>query len=297
MKIAIAAAAGNIGSRTAVKIAEAGVNTILLGRDVRKLEALKINDAICIATDLSDTNQVVKATAGAEALLWLVPPVSNYPSLKQSYEKIIKSGVEAVEANEIKRVVAITSIGAGSRDNLGTISYAGQIEEAFRKLKVNFVALRPGYFMENFLSQTVSIKDNGYFAFTYAPDHDIPFISTDDIGDVAAGYLLDDSWAGQWSRNLMGPRNITLTEAAEILSEWLNKPVVYRQKSLDDAGQELSNFGLPETIKRELIDLFEALGDPNGIYATARTFEAFTPTTFKKFVENKFAPVLNNFLS
>ena len=296
MKIAIAAASGNIGSRTAAKIAEAGVQTILLGRDARKLETLKINDAICIATDLSDTNAVIKATAGAEALLWLVPPVSNYPSLKESYEKVIKSGVEAVKANEIKRVVAITSIGAGSRDNLGTISYAGQIEEAFRKLKVNFVALRPGYFMENFSAQIASIKDDGYFTFTYAPDHDIPFISTDDIGDVAAGYLLDDSWAGQWNRNLMGPQNISLTEAAEILSEALDKPVVYRQKSLDDAGQELINAGLPETIKRELIDLFEALGDPDGIYATARTFEAFTPTTFKKFVENKFAPVQSNFL-
>ncbi len=42
MKIAIAAATGNIGSRTAAKIAEAGVQSILLGRDARKLEALKI---------------------------------------------------------------------------------------------------------------------------------------------------------------------------------------------------------------------------------------------------------------
>ena len=181
MKIAIAAAAGNIGSRVAYKIAEAGVQSILLGRDVSKLEALKINNAICIATDLSDTNAVIKATAGAEALLWLVPPISNYPSLRESYEKVIKTGVEAVKANEIKRVVAITSIGAGSRDNLGTVTYAGQIEDAFRQLKVNFVALRPGYFMENFLLQTAAIKNDRYFAFTYAPEHDIPFISTDDI--------------------------------------------------------------------------------------------------------------------
>ena len=85
----------------------------------------------------------------------------------------------------------------------------------------------------------------------------------------------------------MGPENITLTQAAEILSEALTKPVVYRQNSLDDAAQELTSFGLPETIRQELIDLFVALGDPDGIYATARTFEAFTPTTFKKFVGNK----------
>lgn len=293
MKIAIAAAAGNVGSRVADKIAEAGAQSILLGRDVGKLEALKINDTVCVATDLTDANQVIKATARAEALFWLVPPVSNYSSLRESYEKVITAGVEAVKANGIKRVVAITSIGAGSADKLGTITYAGQIEEAFRQLEVNFVALRPGYFMENFLLQTAAIKNDGHFTFTYAPEHDIPFVSTDDIGDVAAGYLLDDSWAGQWSRNLMGPRNITLTQAAEILSEALNKPVVYRQNSLDAAGQELTNFGLPETIKQELIDLFKALGDPNGIYATARTREDFTPTTFKKFIENKLVPALN----
>lgn len=293
MKIAIAAAAGNIGSRTARRIAEAGANTILLGRDTDKLERLKINDAICIATDLSDTNAVTEATVGADALLWLVPPTTDSTNFREWYEKVTEAGVEAVKANNIKRVVAISSIGAGNRENLGTISYTGRMEEAFRQLKVNFVALRPGYFMENFLMQADYIRNDGRFAFTYAPDHDIPFISTDDIGDVAAGYLLDDSWAGQWSRNLMGPRNMTLTEAAEILSERLNKPVVYRQNSLDDAGLELTNFGLPETVKRELIDLFKALGDPDGVYATARTFEAFTPTTFKNFVENKLMPILN----
>ncbi len=293
MKIAIAAATGNIGSRTAAKIAEAGVQSILLGRDARKLEALKINDAICIATDLSDTNAVTEATAGAEALLWLVPPVSNYPSLRGSYEKVITAGVEAVKANKIKRAVAITSIGAGSRDNLGTVTYAGKIEKAFRELKVNFVALRPGYFMENFLLQTAAIKNDGYFAFTYAPDHDIPFISTNDIGDVAARYLLDDSWAGQWSRNLMGPENITLTQAAEVLSKVINKSVNYRQISFETAGQGLINAGLSQTIQQELLELFEALGDPDGIYATARTAEDFTPTTFKKFVEDKLVPSLN----
>lgn len=293
MKIAIAAAGGNIGSRVAAKIAEAGVQSILLGNDVRKLEALKINGAICTAADLSDADAVAKATAGAEALFWLVPPVSNYSSLDDWYQKVTAAGVEAVKANKMERVVAVTSIGAGTRPNLGTVTYAGHIEKAFRQLKINFVALRPGYFMENFLMQTDSIKNNGHFAFTYAPDHDIPFISTDDIGDVAARYLLDDSWSGQWSRNLMGPENMTLTRAAEILSEVLHKPVAYRQNSLDAARQELLKFGLPETIKQELIDLFKALGDPDGIYATARTFEDFTPTTFKKFIENKLMPIMS----
>ena len=119
MKIAIAPAAGNIGSRTAQQIAEAGVNIILLGRNTDKLDALEINSAISIETDLSDADSVIKATAGADALLWLVPPTANYSSLKDWYEKITVAGVAAVKANRIKKVVAVSSVGAGSSDNLG----------------------------------------------------------------------------------------------------------------------------------------------------------------------------------
>lgn len=292
MKIAIAAAAGNIGSRTASKIAGAGVNTILLGRDVGKLDALKINGAVSVAADLSDPDSVIKATAGADALLWLVPPTSNYPSLESWYKKITDAGVAAVKANHIKKIVAISSVGAGSRDNLGTVTYAGRMEEALSRLDINLVALRPGFFMENFLMQTDSIKTDEHFTYTYSPDHDIPFVSTDDIGDIAAQYLLDDSWAGKWSRNLLGPENITLTEAATTLSEVLGKQIVYRQSSLDETRQNLANAELPPLVQNELIELFESLGDPNGIYATARTYEAFTLTTFKEFVENKLLPQL-----
>ena len=290
MKIAIAAATGNIGSRTAQQISKAGADTILLGRDLGKLDALEIIGSVGIITDLSDADSVIKATAGADALLWLVPPTSNYPSLKGWYEQITNVGVAAIKANRINKVVAVSSIGAGSKNNLGTVTYAGQMEEAFSRLEIDFVALRPGYFMENFLLQSDSIKTDGYFTFTYAPDHDIPFISTDDIGDIAAQYLLDNSWAGKWSRNLMGPENITLTQAAETLSEILGKPVVYRQSSLEGAKQNLANAGLPPTVQNELIELFESLGDRDGIYATARTYEATTQTAFKEFAENKLLP-------
>lgn len=60
--------------------------------------------------------------------------------------------------------------------------------------------------------------------FSYANDHDIPWISTDDIGDEAPKYLLDDGWAGKWTRNLMGPENLTLLETTAVLSQLLSRP-------------------------------------------------------------------------
>lgn len=288
MKIAIAAAAGNIGSRTARKIAAAGAELILLGRSLDKLTALEIDESISVETDVSDDQSMVKATAGAEALLCLVPQVMDRPNLKEWYAQVASAASTAVRANKIRRVVLVSSLGAGSgKDDLGTVSYAGQMEETLGQLGINLVSLRPGYFMENFLAQAGLIQSEGFFTFTYAPDHDIPFISTNDIGDVAAEYLLDDNWTGQPHRNLMGPENIALPQAARIISEVLNKPVTYRQASMESVRQQLSDFGAPPTVQQELIDLFVALGDADGAYATPRTTEAFTPTTFKQFVETK----------
>ena len=39
--------------------------------------------------------------------------------------------------------------------------------------------------------------------------------------------------------------------------------------------------------QRELGNLFHALGDPNGIYATPKTPETTTPTTFEQFTRKK----------
>ena len=51
--------------------------------------------------------------------------------------------------------------------------------------------------------------------------------------------------------------------------------------------------GATAEVQREMGDLFRALGDPDGVYATARTAEAFTPTTFEQFVKHKILPNLH----
>jgi uncharacterized protein YbjT (DUF2867 family) len=285
MKIAIGTATGNIGSRVAAQIAKAEIEMVLLGRDEKKLNALHIPNATTVAVDITDTKALIKATQGVDALLWLVPPVIHYSNLKKWYNDVAMAGVAAVVANNIQRVVLISSIGAGAADNLGTVSYAGLLEAAFQQRTANVVALRPGYFMENFLMQP--IREKGKFYFTYSPEHDIPFISSDDIGDIATQYLLDDTWAGKWTRNLMGPANITMSEAAQLFSSALGRSVEYEQVSLENMNQQMISAGANVTVQQELRELFVALGDPDGIYATARTAEAFTSTSLEEFIQRK----------
>jgi uncharacterized protein YbjT (DUF2867 family) len=290
MRIAIAAASGNIGRRTAEKIIQAGAETILLARHPEKLADLVAQGATVKPVSSDDTQGLIEATQNADALFWLTPPKLDAPSLCDWYIQTAMTGARAVRENGIKRVVNISSMGAGAGPDLGTISFVGTVESIFNQTTANVLHLRPGYFMENFLEQVEFIRRDHTVYFPYASDHDIPWISTDDIGDEAAKYLLDDGWAGQWTRNLMGSENLTLFETTAILSQVLDRPIKYVQVTIESIQQRLALAGATPDVQRELGNLFRALGDPDGIYATVRTPEAVTPTTFEQFAKYKLLP-------
>jgi uncharacterized protein YbjT (DUF2867 family) len=293
MKVVIAAASGKIGRRTAEKVIQSGSETVLLARHTEKLADLVAQGAIVKPISSDDTLGLIEATQQADALFWLTPPKLDVPSLRGWYSQTAIAGAKAVRENNIKRVVNISSIGAGAAPNLGTVSFSGETEALFNQTAANVLHLRPGYFMENFLDQVEAIRTDRTIQFPYASDHDIPWISTDDIGDVSADYLLDEEWAGHWTRNLMGAENLTLTEAAAILSQVLNCSIEYVQVSFESLQQQFTAMGATAEVQREMDELFHALGDPDGVYATARTPEAATPTTFRQFIEKKILPNLD----
>jgi uncharacterized protein YbjT (DUF2867 family) len=300
MKIVIAAASGNIGRRTAEKVIQAGAETVLLARNPDKLADLVVGvasgqenrGAIVQPISSDDSQGLIEVTQQADALFWLTPPKLDVPNMKDWYFHTATAGANAVRANGIARVVNISGIGAGAKPNLGTVSFSGDVESIFNETGANVVHLRPGYFMENFLLQVEAIGRDRVVRFAYPSDHDIPWISTDDIGDVAARYLLDRHWAGQWTRNLMGPKNLTLIETAAILSQVLGYVVEYDRVSIESLQQQFAAMGATAEVQCELGDLFRALGDPDGVYATARTLDATTPTTFEQFVKHKLLPNL-----
>ncbi|WP_282636494.1 NAD(P)H-binding protein [Sphingobacterium thalpophilum] len=289
MKIAIAGATGNIGARIVQQLDNSAHKLVLLSRNIEAETQLKNDNIALINTDIANKEQVIANTKGVDALFWMVPPLIHVASLRDLYQTITSAGVEAVKENKIKKVVLLSAIGAGAKEHLGTVSYVGDMEKAFDTLNdVDVLALRPGYFMENFLMQKDLIVQKGIFNFPYDPEHDIPFISTDDIADAAAKYLVDKQWSGHWKLHLMGKENLTMTQIAQLFSKHLNKTVRYEKVSINHFENLFRSFGANEVVIEEMVELFEALGDPNGVYALPRTFETTTATSFSKFIQKKF---------
>ena len=297
MRIVIGAAAGNIGRRVAEHVLRAGHEAVLLVRNPASLPAPLATHAQArvVTLDLSDAAAVTAAAQGADGLCWLVPPASaQVPDWARWYQAVGAAGAAAVRAHGISHAVLVSSLGAGMAPGLGTITYAGELERQLNATGANVVALRPGYFLENFLAQVPALRSQGTLTYPYAEDHDIPFVSVVDIAAVAADYLLHPQWAGQWTRNLMGPVNLTLPACAALLAQAWGHPVRYRRQSAAELHQSLVGWGLTPPAQREMTALFQALGDPDGAYATPRTAEAYTPTTFQQFAAAQLVPLLQS---
>lgn len=253
---------------------------------------LNIPKAIIAVADLGNTDEIIAATRGVEALFWLVPPLITVPSLKSWYDQVTAAGIAAVKQNKIKKVVLISSLGVNLDKGTGNLAYAAEMELAFDKLDADVLSLRPGYFMENFLTQIQSLQIQKQFSFLFEPDFNIPFISTDDIGDVAAEHLLDIQWAGHLKLNLMGPESITCAQVSARLSALLTHAVTYQQGSVQESKAMLAHFGATPGVQQELTDMFQTLASDQGPYATARTPESRTPTSFEQFAKLKLLPLL-----
>lgn len=186
----------------------------------------------------------------------------------------------------------MSSLGVNLDETSGNLAYAAEMELAFDKLDADVLSLRPGYFMENLLTQVQPLQVQKQFSFLFEPDFNIPFISTDDIGDVAARYLLDTKWAGHWKLNLMGPESLTCAQVSARLSALLPHAVTYQQGSVQEIKAMLAHFGAPSEVQQELTNMSQTLASDRGPYATTRTPESHTPTSFEQFAKLKLLPLL-----
>jgi uncharacterized protein YbjT (DUF2867 family) len=165
------------------------------------------------------------------------------------------------------------------------------MEQRLNALGVNVVHLRPGWFMENFLDMIPGIREMGVLASPTRPDIPSPMIATPDIAHAAADILLELDFTGTTTRELLGPRDVTLAEAAGILGAAIGKPdLAYVQASFEQAEQGLVAMGISPAVAAVYLELYRAHNA--GLLAAEETRSDFntTATTLEQFAEEVFAP-------
>jgi hypothetical protein len=111
-----------------------------------------------------------------------------------------------------------------------------------------------------------------------------------DVGDYAAQRLLDLDFAGKQTRELLGERNLSMTEATAIIARGIGKPDLrYVQFPYDQVQQVLEQMGMSPKKAAVYIEVFKAIN--TGVLAAQepRSRENTTPTSFETLVQDVFA--------
>ena len=290
--IVITGATGHTGSVAAEKLLATGAKVRVIGRDAKRLERFSQKGAEAVVADMTDAAALSKALSGARAVYAVMPPNLTAEDVRAYQERVTDSLAAAIRNSGIAYAVALSSTGADKTYGTGPVMGVHGLEKKLASINgLNVLSLRCGYFMENLLPQVGVIHSMGFMAGPVRPDVPLPMIATSDIGAAAAESLAKLDFAGMQTRELLGARHVTYTEAAKIIGVAIGKPdLTYRQVPASVLKPAMMQMGMSSNTVDLLLEMADALNTGHMKSQEPRSARNTTATTLETFVAEVFAP-------
>ncbi len=233
----ITGATGNIGKRITEHLLDTGHKVRAVARNVEKLQTLVDKGAEAFSGSLEDTEFLTRAYQGSDAVFAMIPPNFQSNDFRTFQNDIAKSHISAIKSAGLKKVVALSSLGAHLTEGAGIVQGLNDFEQHLNNLQdVNVLVLRPAYFMENIYMQMDVIKNMGRTGSPLAPDVSQPVVATKDIAAVTAQRLSDLAIKGHSIEYILGQRNLTYTDITRALGKAIGREdLKYVQFPYEDA--------------------------------------------------------------
>lgn len=288
----VTGATGHTGSIIAKRLLAQGKKVRVVGRSTERLSSLVSLGAEPFAADISNQEEVSKAFSGAEAAYVMIPPDLANPDYSAYQDKVTGAIASALEKGAPAHIVALSSFGADKSEKTGPIAGLHRMEERLKQISgLNALYVRAGYFMENTLPQAGVIQQMGATAGPLNPDLKVSMIATADIGNFAADELLRLEFRGHQTQELLGQRDLTMTDVTTVIGKAIGKPELqYRRITYDEFRGVLKHMGASQSIADMFVEMSEALNSGHVRALEARSQRNTTPTSYEQFVAEAFVP-------
>jgi uncharacterized protein YbjT (DUF2867 family) len=283
----ILGASGNTGSIVANFLLSKGKKVRVVGRDSGRLRRFVDKGAEAFTADISDAAALTKAFSGARAAYLLLPPAKSREDQERESDAIAK----AVKESGLRYAVYLSSYGAQVPEGTGPVAGLHSSEQKLNAISgLNVLHLRAAYFMENNLAAIGMIHRMGLFGNALLPDVKFPMIATRDVGNYAAQRLLDLDFSGKQTRELLGERDLSMTETTAVIARGIGKADLrYEQFPYDQVQQVLTQSGVPPKGAAMYIEMYKSINAGVLVPLESRSRENTTPTSIEQFVQDVFA--------
>jgi uncharacterized protein YbjT (DUF2867 family) len=288
----VTGATGHTGSIIAKRLLAQGKKVRVVGRSAERLSSLVSLGAEPFLADISNKEAIAGVFSGADAAYAMIPPDLANPDYAAYQDKVIEAIGSALEKGVPAHVVALSSFGADKPDKTGPIAGLHRMEERLKRISgLNALYVRAGYFMENTLPQVGVIQQMGVTAGPLNADLKVPMIATRDIATFAADELLRLEFRGHQTQELLGQRDLTMTEVTAVIGKAIGKPELqYRQITYDQFRGIMMQMGASQSLADMFVEMSEALNSGHVRALEARSQRNTTPTSYEQFVAEELVP-------
>ncbi len=281
----VTGATGNIGSLIAETLIAEGKKVRAIGRSEERLASLVEQGAETAVGSMSDADFMNKVFEGAEAVFAMLPPKMDAEDFRAHQNGISDIMKAAIEKNDVKNIVVLSSIAAQVPEGSGPIEALHDMEQKFNTIEgANVLHLRPSFFMENFFMQVDAIKHMGVMTSPAAGNYPMPIIATKDIAAYASQRLLALDFEGKSALELLGERDVSNDEAAKILGKAIGMDdLKYAQAQYADAEKMMLQMGASEDMSKTYVQMYRAFNEGKAHKLEDRTEANTTPTSIEEF--------------
>lgn len=280
-KILIIGGTGNIGAPLVDLLKESSESFKVLARSDESEAKLAAKGVPTVRGALGEWSSIENLLQGIDTVFLLSSPS---PDMIDLHKGLIDRAVSA----GVRKIVRLSAEAANYPDGLPAYEQHAAVDEYLRASGLDYVILRPHYFMQNILEMHGHyMKEKGMFA-QYLGDARIPMVDTRDVARAAFIGLTSDKINGG-ALDLTGPQSISYYDVASAFSKVLGQDIQYVSLSYVDQKAGLESLGLPDMITHTVMSLFKHWVDtgeqpvspdyeriagekPNGIDAFAREF-------------------------
>jgi uncharacterized protein YbjT (DUF2867 family) len=261
MKITLTGAAGNITKPLAEKLLSQGHTVTVIGRNKENLKPLTDKGAETAIGSIEDGAFITNAFQGADVVYTMIPAPYHIATDWVEYSKLIGENYrKGIEANNINKVVNLSTYGAHLTSGRGILQSITQLERELSKLQnVEVINLRGAYFYSNLVPQIASIKSMGVIGSNYGnPENVVPLVHTKDIADVAFEAITTSNISSKEPYYVVSDKR-SLNDIASVLGKAIGKELSWTPFTDEQlkAGLEQSQF--PPHLIGLLIELGQQL--------------------------------------
>lgn len=283
----ILGATGHTGRPIAEGLLEKGHSVRIVSRHADTASDLIKKGAVHYVGDSTNQTFLADVFNGADALYTLIPFDANTADFTQMQTQHVHSIAQALRDSTIKYVVTLSSVGAHLSAGAGVVQGLHTMEKHFNTIpNINILHLRASYFLENTLSMAGMVKQMGMMGSPVRADLKVPMVATKDIASAALKHLLDKDFSGKSHEYVLGNREYTYTEIAQIYGRTIGKPdLKYVQFPYADAKAAMMKMGMGDSVTDKLNEFVKSMNEGKILENVYRTPSNTTPTRAEDFAQ------------